>query len=58
MDNGIFFGKKGRHTMTEYDRPLTPRQIRAVKDETIDFSDIPDSTISSGATRRSWNQTV
>ena len=42
MDNGIFFGKKGRQTMTEYDRPLTPRQIRVVKDDTIDFSDIPE----------------
>ncbi len=28
--------------MTEYDRPLTPQQIRAVKDENIDFSDIPE----------------
>ena len=24
-----------------YDRPLTPKQIAAVKDEGIDFSDIP-----------------
>ncbi len=28
--------------MTDYDRPLTPQQIRAVKDENIDFSDIPE----------------
>ena len=28
--------------MTEYDRPLTPQVIRAVKDENIDFSDIPE----------------
>ena len=28
--------------MTDYDRPLTPQQIRAVKDEDIDFSDIPE----------------
>ena len=28
--------------MTEYDRPLTPQQIRAVKDENIDFCDIPE----------------
>ena len=28
--------------MTEYDRPLTPQQIGAVKDENIDFSDIPE----------------
>ncbi|WP_428103706.1 BrnA antitoxin family protein [Candidatus Palauibacter sp.] len=25
-----------------YDRPLTPEQIAAVKDERIDFSDIPE----------------
>ena len=25
-----------------YDRPLTPEQIAAVKDEGIDFSDIPE----------------
>ena len=28
--------------MTEYDRPLTPQEIRAVKDENIDFSDIEE----------------
>ena len=28
--------------MTEYDKPLTPQQIGAVKDENIDFSDIPE----------------
>jgi len=28
--------------MTDYDRPLTPKQIRAVKDENSDFSDIPE----------------
>ncbi|MCZ0954980.1 MAG: hypothetical protein OXJ56_20620 [Rhodospirillaceae bacterium] len=28
--------------MTEYDKPLTPQQIPAVKDENIDFSDIPE----------------
>ena len=28
--------------MTEHHRPLTPQQIRAVKDENIDFSDIPE----------------
>ena len=25
-----------------YDRPLTPQQIAAVNDESIDFSDIPE----------------
>ncbi len=25
-----------------YDRPLTPEQIAAVKDESIDFSDVPE----------------
>ena len=25
-----------------YDKPLTPEQIAAVKDESIDFSDIPE----------------
>ena len=34
--------KKGRFTMSGYDRPLTPVQIAAVKDESIDFSDIPE----------------
>ena len=28
--------------MRRYDKPLTPRQITAVKDEEIDFSDIPE----------------
>ena len=28
--------------MSEYDKPLTPRQIEATKDENIDFSDIPE----------------
>ena len=28
--------------MNGYDRPLTPAQIAAVKDENIDFSDIPE----------------
>ena len=28
--------------MTDYDKPLTPQEIRAVKDENIDFSDIPE----------------
>ena len=28
--------------MTDYNRPLTPQQIPAVKDESIDFSDIPE----------------
>ena len=28
--------------MSGYDRPLTPGRIRAVKDEDIDFSDIPE----------------
>ena len=28
--------------MTEYDKPLTPQQIGAVKDKNIDFSDIPE----------------
>ena len=28
--------------MTEYDKPLTPQEIQAVKDENIDFSDIPE----------------
>ena len=26
--------------MTEYDKPLTPQEIRAVKDENIDFSPV------------------
>ena len=28
--------------MSEYDRPLTPAQIAATKDENIDFSEIPE----------------
>ena len=28
--------------MTGYDKPLTPERIAAVKDEDIDFSDIPE----------------
>ncbi len=28
--------------MTAYDKPLTPERIAAVKDEDIDFSDIPE----------------
>ena len=28
--------------MSGYDKPLTPRQIAATKDEDIDFSDIPE----------------
>lgn len=28
--------------MNRYDRPLTPEQIAAAKDEDIDFSDIPE----------------
>ena len=28
--------------MTEYERPLTPQENQAVKDENIDFSDIPE----------------
>ena len=28
--------------MNKYDRPLTPAQIAATKDEDIDFSDIPE----------------
>ena len=28
--------------MSEYDRPLTPSQIAATKDENIDFSEIPE----------------
>ena len=28
--------------MSRYDKPLTPRQIAATKDEDIDFSDIPE----------------
>ncbi len=36
-------GRKGESTMSgRYDRPLTPEQIAAVKDEGIDFSDIPE----------------
>ena len=34
--------RKGRLTMSEYDRPLTLEQIAARKDEEIDFSDIPE----------------
>ena len=33
---------EGRLTMSGYDKPLTPRQIAATKDEDIDFSDIPE----------------
>ena len=33
---------EGRLTMSRYDKPLTPRQIAATKDEDIDFSDIPE----------------
>ena len=29
-------------TMTKHDKPLTPTQIAAVKDQDIDFSDIPE----------------
>ena len=28
--------------MSGYDRPLTPDRVRAVKDEDIDFGDIPE----------------
>lgn len=28
--------------MSEYDRPLTPAEIAATKDENIDFSEIPE----------------
>ena len=28
--------------MSGYDKPLTPRQVAATKDEDIDFSDIPE----------------
>ncbi len=28
--------------MKKYDRPLTPKQIAATRDEEIDFSDIPE----------------
>ena len=28
--------------MNRYDKPLTPRQIVATKDEDVDFSDIPE----------------
>ncbi len=35
--------RKGESTMSgRYDRPLTPEQIAPVKDESIDFSDIPE----------------
>ncbi len=33
---------EGKFTMSGYDKPLTPRQIAATKDENIDFSDIPE----------------
>lgn len=33
---------EGRLTMSRYDKPLTPRQVAATKDEDIDFSDIPE----------------
>ena len=38
-----------------YDRPLTPEQIAPVKDESIDFSDIPEldeEILGAGGTRR------
>ena len=28
--------------MNRYDSPLTPEQIAAIKDEDIDFSDVPE----------------
>ena len=28
--------------MNKYDSPLTPEQVAAIKDEDIDFSDIPE----------------
>lgn len=34
--------KKGRGSMTKYDRPLSPSEIKAIRDEDIDFSDIPE----------------
>ena len=35
--------RKGESTMSgRYDKPLTPEQIAEVKDEDIDFSDIPE----------------
>ena len=33
---------EGRLTMSGHDKPLTPRQGAATKDEDIDFSDIPE----------------
>ena len=43
-----------------YDRPLTPEQIAAVKDEDIDFSDIPEldrRVLGSGGDRRArWHR--
>ena len=32
----------GKRTMRKHDKPLTPRQIVAVKDQDIDCSDIPE----------------
>lgn len=29
--------------MARYDKPLSPEQLRALKDEDIDFSDIPET---------------
>lgn len=34
--------RKVRLTMSEHDRPLTPTEIAATKDENIDFSEIPE----------------
>ncbi|MYD43287.1 MAG: BrnA antitoxin family protein [Gammaproteobacteria bacterium] len=28
--------------MTKYDRPLSPSEIKSIRDEDIDFSDIPE----------------
>ena len=35
-------GRSQRRPAIAYDRPLTPEQIAAVEDESIDFSDIPE----------------
>lgn len=31
-----------KNAMREHDKPLTPRQIAAARDQDIDFSDIPE----------------
>ena len=40
--NGKRQQAKGKRTVKKHDKPLTPRQIAAVKDQDVDFSEIPE----------------